>query len=254
MELLVVLLMMAALFSFLIALIDPVKQIHKARDAQRESDLKQVINALDTYYNDNNCYPDPSSISFGNQLPNYMQQLPQDPNYANSGDSYIYVTDGTSCPQWNVLLAKLEIEPLSTTACPLKQMTNCFSQSLKDSGYNYCVLSGNVDCSIMNSYTVVMPTIVPQPTSAPTSIPTSAPKPTSTPTPTPTRVPPTPTPTPSGPTCTIYYANTGSMPSPCNNLGGDPSRQCTIHGGSYVCYSQPSSLTGGVCLGVPCGQ
>ncbi len=221
-ELLVAIVMLGLLAATLILFIDPIKQLNKARDAQRENNLKQVQDALDTYYNDNNSYP--QSITFGqpfesaNGSAEYFNKLPQDPDCVSGGSCYQYVTNTTiPNPQWGVLFAKVSQDNTLTNPCPLQQIPSCLPTNFYTAGYNYCVILGNVDCSYIS--TIAIPTsggsqFVPTPTmaSAPTNTPT--PGPTSTPTPTtappPTNTPtPTFTPTPTPVSCNVagYYNN-----------------------------------------------
>jgi type II secretion system protein G len=77
-----------------------ISSLKKGRDARRKSDLKQIQNALEMYYEDKKTYP--TSISFGNKLCEttscvsgekiYMQKVPNDPN---SNFTYYYQSDGT---------------------------------------------------------------------------------------------------------------------------------------------------------------
>ena len=68
----------------------------KGRDAKRVSDIRQIQQALDIYFNDNGVYP--SAITAGNTLsgPNgltYMQKVPAPPGKADgacSSDPYTY--------------------------------------------------------------------------------------------------------------------------------------------------------------------
>lgn len=154
-ELLVVIAMIGIVISFLILFLNPFKQIEKARDAQRQQNLKQINNALDTFYNDNNCYP--SSLIFGQELNDpasgvvYMKQVPQDPNCP--GDScYTYVTDASSCPQWNVIFTKIYQSSVNSSTCALEP--DCRPSNYDTSGYNYCALSGEVECAAISSITL----------------------------------------------------------------------------------------------------
>jgi general secretion pathway protein G len=168
-ELLVVIIMLGVLATFTIMTLDPMTQIQKGQNAQREEDLKQLNSALDTYYNDNNCYPQSAgnipapgnswTSSDGKTV--YMKKVPGDPS-ANSGwQNYAYVTDGTTCPQWNVLFAKVALPPKSSevtdpmqiaTRCPLVNVGGtCVPQNF-DSGHTYCVLSGNIDCTAIQGF------------------------------------------------------------------------------------------------------
>ena len=204
------------MFSFLIVFINPFKQIQKARDAQREQNLKQINNALDTYYNDRNCFP--VSLSFGSSWQQgsavYMQKIPQDPDCSSGGYCYTYLTDTTSsCPQWNVLFAKIYSALNSSSSCPLEQLSNCIPSNYTQAGYNYCILSGKVDCTHISGLTL------PTEGSGSTPTPTSG-GPTNTPTPT-SSVTNTPTPTPP---CSKNYSCTGS-PLRCNIISPPGSGQ-----------------------------
>lgn len=237
-ELLVVITMVSVLVSFLLLLFNPIKQIQKARDAQKQQNFKQINSALDSYYNDNNNYP--TSLPFGliwqggNTV--YMEKVPQDPDCDGGGSCYDYLTDPSN-PQWNVLFAKVNSPPNSSISCALASLNNCFPSNYAASGYNYCVLSGKVDCNYISSQ------ILPPNAGAGTG---SNPNPTNSPTP----AGPTPTPVPTIPPvhCNRFYALTGSGPNGplCNDLSSDPNSQCSIHGGTYTCYSQ-SNCTQPLC-------
>lgn len=226
--------------SFLLLFLNPFKQISKARDAQKEQNLKQIVNALDTYYNDNNSYP--TNIGFGSTWAVngnvYMQSVPQDPDCSGGGSCFSYLIDPSN-PQWNVLFAKIANAPNSSVSCPLASLPNCFPANYADSGYNYCVMSGKVDCNYISLQTL------PPNAGAGTGLNHGGVSSTPTPTPT-TAQAPSPTPTPVF--CATYYALTGSGPSgpTCNNLGSDPTSQCTIHGGIFTCYSR-SNCTAPLC-------
>lgn len=187
--------------------VQPQKQLNKAWDSTRLSDITKIRTAADAFYDDKNCYPDPSSIPFGSQWKDqstgtvYMTKVPQDPEHGKDPTkSYLYQTDGTECPQWNVIYGRLTYSAnKSTTTCPLEQMGNCLPPGYANSSYNYCVVSGTVNCSYISSTVLAgLPTNIPTPTppqSTPTPSPSVGPTPTpsSGPTPTPS---PTPTPTP----------------------------------------------------------
>ncbi len=174
-ELLVVISMFSVLFSFLLLFINPSKQLDRAKDAQRIQNLKQVNTVLDSYYNDNNCYPDASSLTFGSSWqigPTvYMKKIPQDPNCSAGGSCYTYVADPSTCPQWNVIFAKIYQSFVNAPSCTLQQFSNCVPSNYAQSGYNYCVLSGEVDCAYISSITLPenagAPTVTPTPTDVP---------------------------------------------------------------------------------------
>lgn len=91
------------------------------------------------------------------------------------------------------MFAKLATKVATTSECPLEQLnqqSSCLPQNYSSAGYNFCVLSGKVDCSIISNYNFVIPS-----NPLPTSTPTTAPGVTNTPTV--TGVPPTNSPSPS---------------------------------------------------------
>ena len=75
----------------------------RARDDDRKNDLKNIQSSLETYYSDNNVYPD----AMADLVPDYMQAVPTDPQ----GAAYTYApapagcTD--TCTSWS-LTANLE--------------------------------------------------------------------------------------------------------------------------------------------------
>lgn len=157
-ELVVVIAMLSVLFLALVTTFNPATQYNKANDARREHDLGQIKQALDSYFNDTGCYP--TSLVFNTSWKNgtavYMQKIPQDPDYANgSGLAYVYQTDNSNCPQWNVLYAGLK-GPVanSKSACPLTALNSCVPQDFTSAGYKYCTISGNVNCSTIATSTI----------------------------------------------------------------------------------------------------
>lgn len=124
-ELIVVIGIIAILSSMLIAIINPVSQFEKARDAQRKSDLTQIQKELEQYYQDTGHYPSSTNtfqiiginggtISFGTSNTSnwpYANQLPQDPNV--NSRTYVYYSTGQS--YW--LYASLERGGNDPQAC-----------------------------------------------------------------------------------------------------------------------------------------
>lgn len=154
-ELIVVIVMFGVLILGLIFVLKPVTQINKGKDLQRQHDIGQIKSALDAYYNDTGCYP--TSLTFGSSWKSgsttYMTKVPQDPDYVSgstSNLSYVYQTDGSSCPQWNVLYAGLRGPIGNSVACPLSQRAVCLPQGF-NAFYNLCMPSGSVDCSVVAS-------------------------------------------------------------------------------------------------------
>lgn len=225
--------MVGILSIFLILIINPQRQLEKARDAKRFEDLTQIRNALDTYYNDHNCYPALlDSLTTGKT---YIKEIPKDPD---TQAYYQYETDNTDCPQWNVLFAKVSSPSDIRSSCPLDQLSNCVPQGYDSSEYA-CLLSGKVDCSYIGSKPLPTP-VVPTPTIIPTPTPSTVPTPTATLTPIPT---PTITPTPTIPACSPLYACTSSGEGTrCNVVDSDYVR--THPATTYYCVSNCD----GVCI------
>ena len=115
MELLIVIGVIGILASVLIAVLNPIRQINKARDSQRKNDLKQVQQALEQYYSDFENYPTISCFSsntlcwsvvngasnlLGANASNYIKKMPVDPKTSGSDCTsassygYKYVASG----------------------------------------------------------------------------------------------------------------------------------------------------------------
>lgn len=153
-EVLLVVIMLSVLITILFGALNPFTQFNKANDAKREQDLTQIKNALDTYYNDTGCYPTGVPFDFswtvGKTL--LMSQVPDDPECTTSGKCYLYQTDSSTCPQWNILYAALKVPNTSSNKvlCPLFAMGNCAPAGIASSSYNYCIVSGNPNCSYVS--------------------------------------------------------------------------------------------------------
>jgi len=147
-EILIAITVLGMLVGMLVFLLDPFKQLGKANDIKRESDFKQITNALDTYYNDKAAYPSQlDDVLNDPENGNYMQKIPQDP-VNDPSRQYLYLTDFTDTnPQWFVLFAQLDSKPANKIACPLEKIDNCLPADYVSSGYNYCVYGGDVNCS-----------------------------------------------------------------------------------------------------------
>ncbi len=153
-ELTIVALILGILATAVILLIAPQRQFDKVKDAQRKHDLQQIKTALDTYYQDYNCYP--QEIPFGSEWKAgtvvYMKEVPEDPDCTEGSDRcYRYqIEEGSFCPQWHVLYVRTQTKLASgstqdSAQCPLSQYDNCTPQGGL-SGWS-CVISGEVDCS-----------------------------------------------------------------------------------------------------------
>jgi prepilin-type N-terminal cleavage/methylation domain-containing protein len=235
-ELIVVIAILAVLIIISIAVLNPVSQLQKAKDAIRQSDLNQLYTALDTFYNDKGCYPTKTDLSELTDAPIYIKKIPVDPDAA-SNVKYNYFHDPADCPQWFTIITR-EYKPSGSSSCPLEQLNNCLPTYYTSSGYNTCKISGNIDsaaCSFL--ITQPLPVLAPILTPIP-SIPDI----------------PTPTPTPTIPVyCSTYFAQSQGPNQACQNLGSD-STQCTIHNpqGNYVCWSAGLIGNNPACTGSPC--
>lgn len=146
---------LAVLFVIAIVAINPLKQIQKVTDAQRQNDLKQMSIALDAFYNDNASYP--IDIAELDDASKYIQSVPSDPTKSDTYN-YFYVVDRSdSLPQWYALFANLDNKDSDKSLCVLEKVQandGCLPQGNRDINgdliYNYCVVAGNVDCSYIN--------------------------------------------------------------------------------------------------------
>lgn len=93
-ELLIILVIVSTLAS--LAIFSVTSARGKARDAERKSDLKEISDALETYYNDRACYPstDFTEDCRGTSFQPYLKEIPCDPE---TGEPYDYVPLENSC-------------------------------------------------------------------------------------------------------------------------------------------------------------
>lgn len=151
-ELVIVITMVGILLIAAFGFLNPFEQFQKAKDSQATSDVAQITTALDVYYNDNSCYP--STIPFGEEWKEgetvYMPLVPEGDNCSSDGSAcYLYAVNG-SCPQWNVIFAKLSESPKSGNGCELAEA--CLPQNYTDEWS--CIVSGNVDCSSLSTFSL----------------------------------------------------------------------------------------------------
>lgn len=105
-EILTVLTVISGLTIFSITAIP--KQLMKARDSVRKSNIRRVVTAIEEIYQDTNCYPDSiplctNPLKQGNST--IIDKIPCDPKTKNS---YVYVPETSSCPKWFQLYGILE--------------------------------------------------------------------------------------------------------------------------------------------------
>jgi type II secretion system protein G len=73
----------------------------RARDSQRKSDLRNIKTALETYYNDNNQYPNTSwKTDLSSGTAPYMKTIPQDPK--TQADYSYTPTCTTTCTDYKL--------------------------------------------------------------------------------------------------------------------------------------------------------
>lgn len=125
-ELVIVIGMIGLLASVLVTLINPLDQLKKSNDAERKSDLSQLRQALEIYYQDNGRYPASSvdfkisptvngsmvTLAWGSPWTPYINIIPKDPKPPRT---YIYSAsvDG----QTFYLYANLERGAADPQAC-----------------------------------------------------------------------------------------------------------------------------------------
>ncbi len=229
-ELIVVVAIISVLFVALVAIFNPTAQIEKTKNATRQQDFNQIRTALDTYINDKNCYP--TAIPFGSAWSVggtvYMQKVPEDPDCSGAKPSncYVYETDGSSCPQWNILFSQMHQPIANTSQCVIS--STCMPSGGIGS-YNYCIVSGKMDCSFIASNPLPSPTV---PAGYGGSGGTGGSG----------GGTPTPTPTPGQVNCS------GNILSACSNgvCNVESASQCLQCGGSLPCYNDL------ICGGVKC--
>jgi len=151
-EYLVAITILAGLVGGIMFTLNPFTQVERARDAQRRQDLQQVKNALETFYQDNSCYP--LEVPFGTEWSVngevYMAEVPQDSSCGQlNGACYEYITDSENvCPQWNVVFARLTNRDLSQSICPLSTISDTCVPDGYDENWA-CVMSGAVNCTLL---------------------------------------------------------------------------------------------------------
>lgn len=155
-EMVVTIGILAALTAVLMVTLDPLGQLNKAQNSNREQGLTAVKAALEEYISDQKCYP--VSLTFGSNLTvsgkTYIS-LPQDPNCHKGGWCYIYETDGSTCPQWYVIYYSLQQTNTNLTQqCPLATQQNCLPPNMLSTKYNSCFTSEDYNCSYISQHDI----------------------------------------------------------------------------------------------------
>jgi len=80
-EVLVIIAILSLLTIVLFMTVNPLKQLAKAKDSQKETDLQKISKALEDYLNDNPCYPEAAVFSScgSSVFSPYLKTVPCDP-------------------------------------------------------------------------------------------------------------------------------------------------------------------------------
>ncbi|MCX7956019.1 MAG: hypothetical protein N2593_02875 [Patescibacteria group bacterium] len=122
MEILIIISLIILIGIIALIILNPKKQIEKAHDSKRKTELTQLQKTLEDWYNDKNCYPKPEEICYEtnpienscficgseNNSPNfnpYLKELPCDPQHPSK--KYLYEVDDLNCPKKYWIYAKL---------------------------------------------------------------------------------------------------------------------------------------------------
>ena len=105
-ELLVVIAIIGILASIVLVSLGGARQ--KARDARRQSDIRQISLAMEMYYDDDQAYA--TSATMPSNIGDYLNPVPTDPQ---GGSNYTWLDNGASCGsyssgQWYCVYASLE--------------------------------------------------------------------------------------------------------------------------------------------------
>lgn len=158
-ELLIVIVIIAIL-AILFLLVNWKRNIFRAQDAQRKTDIANIRRAFEEYYNDNNCYPSMEILDSceGNALSPYLDKIPCDPT---TQEPYLYQPDSET----NVCLGNRVCTKLQDWADPDITTLGCHAEEGCGWGayWNYCLATGT---------TVTAPGFIPGATPTPSLTPT----------------------------------------------------------------------------------
>lgn len=190
----------------ILTLVNWKRQIARAHDSQRKTDLTKIARAFEEYYNDHECYPDQSVLNIcgGNALSPYLAKVPCDPVRVVPYN-YVPLDAGNLCIGYKMfaILEDTSDNDIARVGC--SGAGGCGVGG----GYNYGISSGG---NVVGSSYASLPT-------------------------------PTPTPAPVGPfgcspggTCNSYspvQAAVAKCPimffaSNCDNACSDPLKQCQL--------------------------
>lgn len=164
-ELLIVMVVFA-LFFLAVFMFMPA-QVARARDAVRKSNIDKLTKFIEDYYSDTDCYPVSiplcgNSYTTGDRT--YLVNIPCDPKTKNS---YVYVSEISSCPKWYQLYGNLEYS--ADTAI---DKLGCRNGCGPECQFNYGAASSNVR---LNSLCRDATPVAPEPSPGPTNPPSGGP-------------------------------------------------------------------------------
>lgn len=135
------------------------EQLGKGRDARRKEDIHTIKSAVEQYYDDFGCYPEPDKVTCGStQLAPYIAEVPCDP--INKGN-YIYDYSDDQCSDY-IVYARLEHE-----SDPIIESLGCEIGCGPTGVYNYYVSSAGFDVARLTPTPTVTPSGSPSPTNGP---------------------------------------------------------------------------------------
>ena len=138
-ELIIAIAIIGAITTLVVLAINPTKQLQKARDGKRKSDLAVLKRVLEDWYNDKGCYPKPYQIGYGYDISGTWYDNP-DPTGTNNGGIMENVSISFMCGS----------EPSSPSLSPYLSQLPCSPNhnkiKYKITDYVYEVLSDEVGC------------------------------------------------------------------------------------------------------------
>ncbi|OIP85868.1 hypothetical protein AUK57_02250 [Candidatus Saccharibacteria bacterium CG2_30_41_52] len=138
-EIIIIIAIIGAITTLVVLAINPTKQLQKARDGKRKSDLAILKQVLEDWYNDKGCYPKPYQIGYGYEVGGTWYDNP-DPTGTNNGGIMKNVSISFMCG------SEPSSPSLSPYLSPLPCSPNHSKIKYKTTDYVYQVLSGEVGC------------------------------------------------------------------------------------------------------------
>jgi prepilin-type N-terminal cleavage/methylation domain-containing protein len=166
-EILIVIAILGIVFVAMMAFFNPKRQIDKAIDNRRKTDLNKLKTFLEDWYNDHGCYPKPSEICYDNAAndnpcslcgkesssPKLSDNFPLPCDPSHPAKDYLYYVDTVTCPQWYHIYAKFQAN--SSRLDPESITLGCYYGGCgiaPDYGYDYAVYSSNTMLSHSNKF------------------------------------------------------------------------------------------------------